>query len=424
MRAVSSWWSGGPYVDIGTGLPVPLDTCDAPTWQRAASLPAVLRCCALYADQIATLPRAVCRRDANGAVERDVTSDSARALAATPYPDWEGAVLACALTGNGYMRIRRNDRRGPEVLEWVPSSRVSVESDDRRRLWYRLARDYQLAEEEELLPAADMVHLRFRMAAGNRVMGTSPAMLCAPSLALAIDARKMQGELLANLSVPGFIMSAPGKISAEVAARLKSEWEGNFSKRVGGRFRTCFTGEGLKPEGVPVGDSVKAQMIETFRFSTEECGRMYGVPAVLLDEPGAQTSANASEGMRAFASTALGPFAARVADELTRKLVAFGAWHVEYDLRDLLQTPAEQADRTVRYLNAGALSLNEVRALLGLTPVTGGDAIRAPVNVAPLDRWLAGMPVVAQQPGHDDTPELADPEGADGAQSRHLRAVT
>jgi HK97 family phage portal protein len=183
-------------------------------------------------------------------------------------------------------------------------------------------------------------------------------------------------------------------------------------------------GEGLKPEGIPLADATKLAMIETFKFSIEEIGRAYGVPGVLLDETGAQTSTNAAEAMRAFASTALGPFAARVADELTRKVVNFGTWRVEFDLRDLLQTPAEQADRVVRFLNAGALSLNEVRASLGLAPVAGGDAIRAPVNVAPLDRWLAGMPAPEQQPGNAEVPDVADPDAGDAAQSRHLRAVT
>ena len=427
FRTLSTWFGGATtYVDVGTHRPVPLDTgsdCAPSSWQRGASIPALLRCCALYADQLATLPRAVVRRDANGAVERDSTSDSARALAATSYLDWEGAVLACCLTGNGYLRIRRNDRGGPSVLEWIPSARVAVETDDRRRLWYRTARDYALAEDEELIAATDMVHLRFRMAAGNRVMGTSPAMLCASTLALALDARQLHGELLANLSVPSFVMSASGKISGETLARLKSEWDASFGKRTGGRFRTGFVDQGMKPEGIPLGDAMKAQMIESFRFSVEEVGRMYGVPAVLLDEPGAQTSANATEGMRAFASTALGPFAARVADELTRKLVADGAWRVEFDLRDLLQSPAEQADRTVRYLNAGALNLNEVRSLLGLAPIAGGDVVRCPVNCAPLDRWLTGMPPPVQEPAHEDVPAVEDPDAGDAAQQRRLRAV-
>jgi HK97 family phage portal protein len=301
---------------------------------------------------------------------------------------------------------------------------VSIEADERNRLWYRVARDYALGEPEELLPATDVVHLKFKMAGGSRYMGTSPAVLCAPSLALALDARALQRELLTNLNAPLFVMTAPGKISPETASRIKTEWDTNFSKRVSGRFKTAFVGEGLKPEGIPLADATKLAMIETFKFSIEEIGRAYGVPGVLLDETGAQTSTNAAEAMRAFASTALGPFAARVADELTRKVVNFGTWRVEFDLRDLLQTPAEQADRVVRFLNAGALSLNEVRASLGLAPVAGGDAIRAPVNVAPLDRWLAGMPAPEQQPGNAEVPDVADPDAGDAAQSRHLRAVT
>ena len=165
-------------------------------------------------------------------------------------------------------------------------------------------------------------------------------------------------------------------------------------------------------------------MIETFKFSTEECARMYGVPSLLLDEGSTQSNAHAGESMRAFAATSLQPFCARVSDEVTRKLVADGAWRVEFDLGNLLQSPSEQADRTVRYLNAGALSLNEVRSSLGLAPVAGGDAIRAPVNVQPLDLWLTGTPPAGQQPGHQDVPAVSEPDAGEPAQARTLRAVT
>ena len=81
--------------------------------------------------------------------------------------------------------------------------------------------DYALQEPEVLLPESDVVHLRFRMMTGNCVIGTSPAMLCAPALALAIDARSLQRELLANLNAPLFVMTSPGNISAETANRFQ-----------------------------------------------------------------------------------------------------------------------------------------------------------------------------------------------------------
>src|SRR3982750_4630377 len=100
-------WSGmaGPYVDVGPPhLPVAEipDGCGG-SWQSAVSLPALLRCISLYSDQLATLPRAIVRRDARSALENDTTSDAARAISQTAFIDWEGAALACALTGNGFL---------------------------------------------------------------------------------------------------------------------------------------------------------------------------------------------------------------------------------------------------------------------------------------------------------------------------------
>ena len=156
LRALTGW-SGmaGPYVDVGPPhLPMaePADGCGN-SWQAAASLPALLRCISLYSDQLASLPRAWL--DATTAARWRMTAPAIQRARWRDRIRGLGRRGARVCTdGNGYLRIPRNDRGGPMPLRWIPTARVSVEIDERNRVWYRVARRLRAAGTGKLLPEA------------------------------------------------------------------------------------------------------------------------------------------------------------------------------------------------------------------------------------------------------------------------------
>ena len=82
---------------------------------------------------------------------------------------------------------------------------------------------------------------------------------------------------------------------------------------------------------------------------------MLGVPLSMLAQPGSVNYSTAVEESRAFAALSLQPFTARLADELTAKLLTplqrAQGFKIEFDLTRLLVSPGEIADRMSKLVN-------------------------------------------------------------------------
>jgi HK97 family phage portal protein len=391
------WWLGD-YIR-GAGAPVPADqwctSGEGVSIQAALSLPAVARGVAVYSDAVASLPRRVVKRVAGGGVELDESSDAARLLASVGYFDIEGIAASAVSYGNGYGVLSRNQRGGVESLAWIDTPRVTPALDERQRLFYRISADYALSERERLVPASDVLHLKFRASgAHSRHLGVSPLATCGPALAMALRAREFQNEILVNVKSPAVYLAAPGKISPDTAARLKTEWDTNFGR--GSRGKTGVLGEGLKPEILDLSTAVDAELHKQFEFGVAEVARALGVPVSLLAQPGAVNYAQAVEETRSFAALSLEPFCRRFANELGAKLLTPAmraeGFEIEFDLARLLVSPGEVAERMSKLVNGGVMTVNESRNELGLPDVAGGDEIRCPVNTQRMSLWLVAEP--------------------------------
>jgi len=424
FHALSAWgsqfWFGSPG-PVCTP-PLAFDSCDM---AAALSLPAVARGIAVYSDAVASLPRRVVRRVAGGGLDIDEASDAAHVLDAVCYFDLEAIAASAVETGNGYGTITRNDRGGAADVGWVASWRVTPGLDDRARLFYRIAADTSLSEQERIVPAADMVHLKFRATGSrSRYIGVSPLATCAPALAMALRARAFQSEIFANVSTPAVFLTAPGKIDEVVATRLRTEWNQNFGS--GNRGRTAVLGMGLKPETLNLSTAVDADLAKQFEFGVNEVARALGVPVSLLMQPGHVNYAQAVEETRAFAALSLQPFCVRFADELGAKLLTpaqrAAGFEIEFDLTSLLVSPGEIADRTSKLVNGGIQTTNEARNQLGLPDVAGGDELRIPVNTQRLSLWLTAEPQ-APALGNAATPGDATAAALEESAAAPLRRV-
>ena len=76
------------------------------------------------------------------------------------------------------------------------------------------------------------------------------------------------------------MLTAPGAIGNDVAARLKAYWEANFSGANVGRV--AVLGDGLKYEGMTV-NAAESQLIEQFQWTAQQICTCFHVPPALLD---------------------------------------------------------------------------------------------------------------------------------------------
>jgi HK97 family phage portal protein len=429
MRPLTGWWFGD-YI-AGGSSPIPSSewsmctTADASVGELL-TLPAVARGIAVYADSVGSLPRRVVRRVSGGGVEIDDASDAARVLASVSYFDLDAFSASAIAYGNGYALIERNARGGADALAWVLSQRVTPQLDQQGRLWYRIAPDASLGERERTVSAADMLHVKFRgTVASNRFLGVSPLAACASSLAGLLRAQQYQAELLLNVKTPMTVLTTPGKLGAELQARLRTEWNQAFGR--GNRGNAAVMEGGLKVEMLNAASAVDAQLDKQSEFGIAEVSRALGVPLSLLSQPGSVAYSQAVEETRSFAALSLQPFCARMADEFAAKLLTpaqrMQGFTIEFDLTRLLVSPGEVADRMSKLANGGLLTPNECRNQLGHPDIVGGDQLRVPVNTQRLSLWLTTTSTAQPAKNHETPDEVGDAI-EESATAPILRAVS
>ena len=192
-------------------------------------------------------------------------------------------------------------------------------------------------------------------------------------------ASKWSKSLLDNAARPsGAIVyrsdAGGGTMSNDQYDRLIDEMASNYQgARNAGRPMLLEGGLDWKPMGFSPSDM---EFQKTKEAAAREIALALGVPPMLLGIPGDATYANYQEAHRAFYRLTVLPLAARVTAALSAWLDRYlGAGVVMSP--DLDQVPALAAEREAqwrRVSEAGFLTDDEKRAMLGLPPRPGGGA--------------------------------------------------
>ena len=134
-----------------------------------------------------------------------------------------------------------------------------------------------------------------------------------------------------------------------------------------------------------------AQMLESRRFSVEEICRFFGVPPHMVGHTENSTSwgTGLEQQTLAFQKFTLRRRLKRIEQAVNKQLVSEGdrvrGLFVEFNLEGLLR--GDSASRSNFYqsgLSNGWMTINEVRRLENLPPVSGGDTPRMQMQNVPI----------------------------------------
>lgn len=396
-----SWaWRTTPLGGRGN---VPFDRM--PCAEELATLAGVQRCCSLFSDATASQGWGIRQAPPQGGYIKVGGSDAARALELWSYEGREFFLFNCALLGNGYAVLHRNERGGVYDIESVASWRVSLEWSN-GALFYRVAEDESLQQPERVLPAMDMLHLKFRVTGKHPLLGVSPLVSLAPALAPLFSMREGQSQVWQWITLPGAYFASEGKMTGDQKDSLRQSFDSLNSGR------PVVLEGGLEMKDVPVPALDRLQMLDLSRYGTEEIARAWGVPTSMLSQSEGINYASAAEQSRQFVTVSLQPFARRVESALAEKLLSrnerASGFSVSIDLTQmLLGHGQERSEYFSRMVNAGVMTTNEARNQAGLSDVSGGDVVRMPVNTLPMEQWEQGelnfggeraAPVIEAQP--------------------------
>ncbi|MBF0233920.1 MAG: phage portal protein [Desulfamplus sp.] len=362
--------------ELEGGFSRPTSSGQHVTEASALALPAVFACVRVLSESIGALPLVVYERQPDGTKQRARGHNLYNILHDSPNPFmdsisfWELMTAHCALRGNAFARVERDEAGEVTALWPLLPQNMNVKIDDNGQLVYEY---HSTNGFTELFQWFDILHIKGLTFDG--VTGLSPLTLLRDTIGRAQAINEYSGKYFHNDARPGGILRHPGKISQQGAASLKSSWNAAF-KGSGNSHKVALLEEGM--EFTTVGLSPEdSQMIDSQKFSVVDIARVFRVPLNLIQDHERSTYSNVTEQNRSFVVHALMPWLVRIEQACNRILFTESErlrFYTEHKLDSLLR-----GDQETRYkcyqigLQEGFLSKNDVRGYENLSPVQGGD---------------------------------------------------
>jgi HK97 family phage portal protein len=297
------------------------------------------------------------------------------------------------LRGNAYA-YKSMDQRG-NVLELLPlhPDRVEVKQLRDMSLEYHV----QLGEgaERVVLRQDQVFHLRGL--SSNGYTGRSTLADAREIIGVAIATQEFAGRFYKNDATPSVVLQHPGKLSKEVADRIRDSWNTAFAGS-GNARKTAVLEEGMQIERLTL-SAEDAQFLETRKFQRSEIAGLFRVPAHLIGDLERATFSNIEAQQIDFVMHCIRPRLVRWEQALMRDLfVKPELYFPEHNVEGLLRGDAKSRfDAYAIGRNWGWLSVNEIRERENLNPIPEGDVYLQPLNMV-----AAGQPVAVRSSQGDE----------------------
>lgn len=348
--------------------------------------------------------------------EEFVDDDAAWMLQGQFGPDMQpvnaiATMMAHTLTGgNGYAELEKRINGNPLAGHMLTPDRVTPRRDPPTgTLFYEVTNDSGGVVN---VPAQNMIH--FHGLAYDGLVGYNPMRLFANTIGLSLAAERYGSGFFGSGAAPSGVLSTDKDIAPEKMTKIKERIQAEY---VGpdAAGSVMVLEDGLKWSGVSLAPDT-AQFIETRRFQVSDVSRIYGVPEHMLGELGRSTNNNIEQQASEFVMWGLMPWVKVLEDELTWKLLGERRMrqghYVRANVKALLRADTKtQGEFLDKCFKMAVYSVNDIRELLELNPVKGGDLRLVPLNMVPLEQAKDVPMEKRQAAGKSDKPEKDAPPG-------------
>ncbi len=280
-------------------------------------------------------------------------------------------IVSKLLYGNTYALKGRDARSVVTALYILDAQRVTPLVAEDGGVYYKLSPDALSGITDPVtVPASEIIHDTM-VSLWHPLIGVSPIYACGMSSTMGRRIQANSTKFFDNMSRPSGMLSAPGTIADETAARLKATWEENFGGANIGRL--AVLGDGLKYEAMTI-PAQEAQLIEQLKWTIEDVARCFHVPLYKLGgtAPAATSIESLNQGYYSDCLQALIESFELCLDEGLSLPVGY---YTEFDLTGLLRMDtAARYDAKNKAVAGGWMSPNEARASENFKPVTGGES--------------------------------------------------
>lgn len=201
----------------------------------------------------------------------------------------------------------------------------------------------------------------------------------------ALAAAEYTGRTIGEGAMPQIAIKFPNKMNSTQSQQLRDSFVATYGGQASRKLPLVLT-EGGEVQELSL-SAVDMQLIESRRFEKEDICQAFGVPPVLIGDNDKTSSwgSGVEQITLGFVKFTIMPMLVRWTEELNRKLFRRAGQFVEFDLNALLRGDSKSQAEAFRSSLGGPgtgdgwRTPNEVRELLNLPPLPGGDdAYRAP----------------------------------------------
>jgi HK97 family phage portal protein len=343
---------------------------------------AIFSAISLISDTISTLP-----------IDAYIRRDGAR-FPFRPRPAWVtkpdvdttkeafygSAIVSLLLDGNAFIRVFKDEAGNPVNLVVLNPQKVEIKRNGLGRVMFH----YQ--GEPGPLSSADLIHIPDVVKPGH-IRGMSRVENLKDNFGLAIALESYAARFFGQGASTNGIIEFPGNLTPDQAKQLVD----GFDARHRGFRKAHKTGVltgGAKFIQTTV-ENDKAQFIDSRRMAVEDVARAFNIPPHLLGLPGTNTYSSVEQNNIAFVQHTLRPIVQKLESAFTPLLASEQGGQtafIKFSLDGLLR--GDSNSRFSAYstgIQAGYLTVNDIRRFEDLQPIQGGEILRVPLANVNID---------------------------------------
>ena len=280
-------------------------------------------------------------------------------------------VVSMLLSHGAVVQVIRGGSGDVVALQPIDPTRVIVRRNPATRM-----REFVI-DGKDVLTADQVLYITEMRKPGN-LMGTSRIEEVKNTLGLSKALDEFASRYFSNGANAGGIIEFPGNLTQEQARDVVESFEaGHKGLRKSHKPGVLSGGAKFTKVG---SDAEQAQMLESRQFAVEEIARVFRTPPSMigLNTPGAMSYASVEHNAIQFVRYSLTPMIAAIEEAHNRLLPTEAFLRVNMDglLRGDSTTQAQVFSTAMQ---AGYMSVNDVRTIMDMRPVEGGELPRVPL---------------------------------------------
>jgi HK97 family phage portal protein len=343
---------------------------------------AIFSAVSLISDTISTLP-----------IDSYIRRDGAR-FAFRPRPAWVqqpdidttkeafygSLIVSLLLDGNGFVRVFRDGAGRVINMTVLNPSKVEIRKNKIGDVVYVYEGEGKPLNKNEMIHIPDVVR-------PGEIRGISRVIALKDNFGLALALESYAARFFGQGATTQGLIEFPGNLTPEQAKQLV---DGFDSRHRGFRkaHKTGVLSGGAKYVNTSV-ENDKAQFIDSRRMAVEDVARAFNIPPHLLGLPGTNTYSSVEQNNIAFVTHTLRPIVQKLESAFTPLMVnepGGSTAFIKFTLDGLLRGDANSRFSAYSVgLQAGYLTINDIRRLEDLPPVDGGEIIRVPLANVNID---------------------------------------